>query len=147
MLRNSFRATQPANRTYRRSTSRMNLGAAGELGHGLGSFGDGVLGQFTGEHESDSSLDFTAAESGLLAVGRELSGLGSDALEDIVDEGVHDGHTLLGNTGVGVDLFENLVDVRRVRFRALLALSLGAGGLLGCLSRLLGGCLCHGEGV
>ncbi len=120
------------------------LSTAGELGHGLGSLGDGVLGQFTREHEADGRLDLATAERGLLAVSRELSGLGSNALEDIVDEGVHDGHTLLGDTGVGVDLLEHLVDVRRVGFGTLLALCLGASGLLGCLSRLLGGSLSHG---
>ena len=49
----------------------------------------------------------------LLVVSHELGGLGSDLLEDIVDERVHDGHTFLGHAGVGVNLFEDLVDVDR----------------------------------
>ena len=113
----------------------MNLGG-GELGDGLGTLGDGVLGELTGEHEADGGLDLSGGEGGLLVVGGELAGLGGDALEDVVDEGVHDGHALLGDAGVGVDLLEDLVDVGGVALDALL---LGAaGGLLGCLGSLLG---------
>jgi len=113
----------------------VNLGG-GELGDGLGTLGDGVLGELTGEHEADGGLDLPGGEGGLLVVGGELAGLGGDALEDVVDEGVHDGHALLGDAGVGVDLLEDLVDVGGVALDALL---LGAaGGLLGCLGSLLG---------
>jgi len=118
-----------------------------ELGDGLGSLGNGVLGEFTGKHEADGGLDFSRGKGGLLVVGGELSGFGGDALEDIVDEGVHDGHTLLGDTGIGVDLFEDLVDVGGVRFDSLLLLGSGGGsGLLGwgsLLGGLLGWCLGH----
>jgi len=95
-----------------------------------------VLGKLTGEHEADGGLDLSGGEGGLLVVGGELTGLGGDAVEDIVDEGVHDGHTLLGDTGIGVDLLEDLVDVRAVALGALLPGA--AGGLLGCLGSLLG---------
>jgi len=107
-----------------------------EFGHGLGSLGNGVLGEFTREHEPDSSLDLTGRESCLLVVGGELTSLGGNALKDIVDEGVHDGHTLLADTGIGVHLLEHLVDVRRIRFDALLvplasaSLLRGLGGFL-----------------
>lgn len=37
---------------------------------------------------------------------------GGNALKDVVDKGVEDGHRLVGDTGVGVDLLE---DCRRVR--------------------------------
>ena len=33
--------------------------------------------------------------------------LGGDALEDVVDEGVEDGHGAVGDTSVGVDLLED----------------------------------------
>ena len=116
--------------------------AGAELGDGLGSLRDGVLGELTGKHEADSGLDLSRGKSGLLVVGGKLSGFGGDALEDIVDEGVHDGHTLLGDTGVGVNLLQDLVDVGRVRFDSLLLLLGGGlgGGLLGRGS-LLGGLL------
>jgi hypothetical protein len=104
-----------------------------------------VLGEFTREHQTDSGLDLAAGESRLLVVSGELSGLGGDTFEDIVDEGVHDGHSLLRDTGIGVDLLEHLVDVRGIRLDALLVL-LATGCLLGgCLSGLLGGCLGHDE--
>jgi hypothetical protein len=118
-----------------------------ELGDGLGSFGDGVLGKFTGKHQTDSGLDLTRRKGGLLVVSGKLSSLGGDALEDIVDEGVHDRHTLLGDTGIGVDLLQDLVDVRRVGFDALLGPGattglLGGGsflcGLAGSFGRSLG---------
>ena len=92
-----------------------------ELGDGLGSFGDGVLGELSGKHKTNSGLDFSAGESGLLVVSGKLSGFSGDALEDIVDEGVHDRHTLLGDTGIGVDLLQNLVNVGRVGFDSFLA--------------------------
>jgi hypothetical protein len=110
----------------------------------LGSLADGVLSEFTREHEADSGLDFAAREGGLLVVRRKLASLRSDAFKDVVDEGVHDGHALLGDSRIRVDLLEHLVDVRRVRLRALLLL--GGRRLLGCLlGRLLGRGLGHVE--
>ena len=115
----------------------MRLGRA-ELGNSLGSLTDGVLGKFSREHQTDSGLDLSRGKSGLLVVSGKLSSLGGDTLKDIVDEGVHDGHSLLGDTGIGVDLLQHLVDVRRVGLGALLGLLssarlLGRGGLLGAL--------------
>ena len=106
-----------------------------------------MLGEFTGKHQSHSCLDFSARESCLLVIGSQLSGFGGDSFKYIIDEGVHDGHALLGDTGIGMDLFEDLVDVRGIGFDAfLLAFSAGAdllgwGSLLG--SALFGGCLGH----
>ena len=102
-----------------------------------------MLGEFTREHKTDGGLNLSATQSRLLVVGGKLSGFGGDTLEDIVDEGVHDGHTLLGDTGIGVDLLKDLVDVRRVSLGTLLRLG-ARGRLLGCLSGLLGRCLGHG---
>lgn len=107
-----------------------------------------MLGKLTRKHEADGSLDFTGRKGGLLVVSGKLSSLGGDALEDIVDEGVHDGHTLLGDTGIGVDLLQDLVDVRGVSLDTLLGLGgasglLGRGSLLGTLAGSLGGGLGH----
>ena len=103
-----------------------------------------MFGKFSGKHQTNSGLDFAAGKGGLLVVGGELSGLGSDALEDVVDEGVHDGHSLLGDTSIGVDLFQDLVDVRGVTLGTLLSLLDGGGCLFGCLlGGFLGGSLGH----
>jgi len=117
-----------------------------ELGDGFRSFRHSVLGEFTREHETDRGLDLAAAESRLLVVSGELSGFRGDALENVINETVHNGHSLLGDTSVGVNLLEHLVDVRRVRLHTLLRLG-GRSSLLGCLGRLLGGCLGHDCGV
>ena len=68
-----------------------------------------------------------------LIISDELGGLGGDLLEDIVDEGVHDGHGSLGDTGLWVNLLQNSVDVDGEGFGSL-GLSLGndwLGGSLG----------------
>ena len=70
-----------------------------------------MLGELTGEDESDGGLDLTAGESLSLVVSDESGGFTGDSLENVVDERVHDGHGLLGDTGLGVDLLEDAVDV------------------------------------
>ena len=119
---------------------------AGVLGDSLGALRDGVLGQLTGEEEPDSGLDLPGGDGGPLVVVGEPGGLGGDALKDVVDKGVHDGHSLGGDASVGVDLLQDLVDVDAVGFLppALLLLItlgdrlLGLSGLLGGLSGGLG---------
>jgi hypothetical protein len=73
-------------------------------------------------------------------------GLDGDALT--VDEGVQDGHGTVGDTGVGVDLLEDLVDVGRVGLLAglgaLLLVARDGGGLLAGLL-LLSGSLASGS--
>ena len=86
-----------------------------------------MLGELTGEEEADGGLDLAGGESVLLVVSDEAGGLGSDLLEDIVDERVHDGHGSLGDAGLGVHLLEDTVDVDR---EGLGSSSLG-GSLLG----------------
>jgi hypothetical protein len=83
------------------------LGGRRVLGHGLGSLRYGVLGQLTGQDKSHGCLDFARRDGRLLVVRRKLGCLGGNALEDVVDEGVQDGHGTVGDTGVGVDLLEN----------------------------------------
>ena len=114
-----------------------------EFGDGLRSFGNGVFGKFSRKHQANSSLDFSAGESCLLVVSGKFSGFRGNPLEDIVDERVHDGHSLLGDTSIRVDLFEDLVDVRRVGLGTLLGLAATGAGLLGGLGGLLGGSLGH----
>ena len=122
----------------------MNTGSllgAGVLGHSLGSLGYGVLGQLSGQKETDSCLDLSAGDGGASVVVGQTGSLGSDALEDVVDKRVHDAHGLAGDTSVGVHLLQHLVDVDGVAlppppFPLLLSGPDGlglAGGLLGSL--------------
>ena len=78
--------------------------SSGKFGDGLGALRDGVLRELSRKAEPDGSLDLPRGEGGLLVVLTELSGLSGDASERVIDEGVHDGHSLLGDSGVGVDL-------------------------------------------
>ena len=127
-----------------------DLLGAGVLGDGLGALRDGVLGELTGEEEPDSGLDFPGGDGGPLVVVGQTGSLSGDPLEDVVDKGVHDGHGLGGDTSVGVDLLQHLVDVDGIGLLPLgllLLVSLGDVllGLAGLLGGLSGGLGRHGE--
>ena len=94
-----------------------NLLGAGVLGDGLGTFRDGVFGQFSGEEEPDGGLDFPGGDGGPLVVMGQFGSLGSDTLEQIVHEAVHDAHGFGGDTGVGVDLLQHLKEKKKVFFK------------------------------
>ena len=126
----------------------INLLGAGVLGDSLGALRDGVLGELTREEEPDSSLDLAGGDGGPLVVVGESAGLGGNPLEQVVDERVHDGHGLGGDSGVRVDLLQHLVDVDGVGFLPLLVaflvsalgdFLLGLTGLLGSFTRDFGG--------
>ena len=98
-----------------------------------------MLGELTGKEEPDSSLDFPGGDGGPLVVVGQTGSLSGDPLEDVVDERVHDGHSLGGDTSVGVDLLQHLVDVDGIGFLSLLLLFLVASGTGGLgLAGLLG---------
>jgi len=103
-----------------------------------------VLGELTGKHKSDSSLDLARGKGGFLVISGELPSLCGDTLKDIVDERVHDGHTLLTNSSIGMNLLENLVDVGAVRLSTFLAAFLIAGLLRGFGRGLFARSLGHG---
>ena len=91
-----------------------------------------MLGEFTGQKQTDGGLDFSAGDGGSLVVVSQPGCLGSDALEDVVDKAVHDGHGLAGHSGVGVHLLQHLVDVDGVGFPPPpLPLLVGGPGRLG----------------
>ena len=73
-----------------------------------------MLGEFTREHEADSSLDLAGADRSPLGVTSQAAGLSGDALKDVVDERVQDNHGLLGDTSVWVHLLQHFVDVAAV---------------------------------
>jgi hypothetical protein len=47
-----------------------------------------VLGQLTGEDQTDGGLDLSGRDGGLLVVSGKLGGLGGDALEDVCRKGM-----------------------------------------------------------
>ncbi len=101
------------------------------FGDGLGSLRNGMSGELSREDELDGRLDFPGGESSSLVEANELGSLGGDAVEGVVDEGVHDVHGLLGDTDVGVHLLEDLVDVDGEGLdssSSSLAVSSGSGG-------------------
>ena len=119
-----------------------HLLGAGVLGDGLGAFRHGVLGQLSGQKETDGRLDFPGRDGRAFVVVGQTGRLSGDALENVVDEAVHDRHGFRGDSRVGVDLLQNFVDVSGVALRPFLApllialhdVLLGLPGLLRCLS-------------
>ena len=99
--------------------SQVGLLAAGVLGHSLGSFTDGVFGQFSGQKQPDGGLDLAGADGRFLVVVGKAGSFGGDALEDVVDERVHDAHGFAGDTSVRVNLLQHLVDVDGITFLSL----------------------------
>lgn len=98
-----------------------DLTGGGVLGHGLGTLGHGVLGQFSWEEKANSSLDLAAAD-GAASVGASQAGsLSGDPPEDIVNEAVHHRHSTAGDASVGVDLLQHFVDVDAVALSATAA--------------------------
>ena len=98
---------------------------AGVLGDSLGALRDGVLGELTREEEPDRGLDLARGDGGPLVVVSQLGGLSGDPLEQVIDKRVHDAHGLGGDTSVGVDLLQHLVDVDGIGFLPLAVLFLG----------------------
>ena len=125
-------------------TPLANILGGREFSHGLGSLRHGVLGELSGKHQTNRRLNLARRQRALLVVRAELSSFPGNALEDVVDEGVHDGHPLLADSRVGVHLLEHLVDVSGIGLNALLAtFLLVAGGLHGFGGSLLAGCFRH----
>ena len=82
-----------------------SLLGAGVFGDGFSSLRNGVLGQFSGQHEPDISLDLPGGDGGPLVVVGKLACLSSNALKEVIDKGVHDAHSLGGHTSVRMNLF------------------------------------------
>ncbi|XP_011821884.1 PREDICTED: uncharacterized protein LOC105529367 [Mandrillus leucophaeus] len=67
-----------------------------------------MLSQFPGQQQAHSRLDLPGGDGRALVVVRQAGSFARDALEDVIDEGIHDPHGLGGDAGVGVDLLQNL---------------------------------------
>ena len=111
---------------------------AGVLGHGLGAFRHGVLGQFTRKQKTDSSLNFAGGDGRALVVVSQSRRFGSNSFEDVIDERVHDGHSLAANPGVRMDLLQDFEDIAGISLLSLLPLLFVPNTRRGLLSGLLG---------
>jgi len=90
-----------------------------------------MFGQLAGQQEPDGRLYFSARYRRATVVVCQTARLGCYALEDVVDEAVHDGHCLRGDARVRMDLLQHLVDVDGVRLpSAPLPLLLAGSGCL-----------------
>lgn len=107
------------------SNMRILLGA-GVFSDSFGAFAHSVLGEFTGQQESHCGLNLPTGDRRTFIVVRKTRSFRGDTFEDVVDETVHDAHRLTGNTGVGMNLFQHLVDVDSVTLLALTLLLLVA---------------------
>ena len=100
-------------------TRTGSLLAAGVFGHSLGSFTNCVFGQFTGQKQPNGGLDLAGADGRLLVVVGKAGSFGGDALEDVVNKGVHDAHGFAGDTSVRMNLLQHLVYVDSIAFLSL----------------------------
>ena len=98
-----------------------------------------MLGKLTRKRQTNSSLDFSGRQGLLLVVSRKTDGLSGKTIERVTDERVHDGHGSARDTGIGVNLFQHLVDVRSVRLNSSLSSLL--------ISSFLGGFCGFGRGL
>ena len=85
------------------------------------------IGELSGEDEADGGLDLAGGHGLALVVLAKASGLAGDPLEGVGHEGVQDAHGSLGDSGVGVDLLEDAVDVDVVGLAGLFPPGAGAG--------------------
>jgi len=103
-----------------------------------------VLGQLSGQKETDSSLNFATGDGRSLVVVGQTRRFGSDAFEDVVDEAVHDAHRLRRDASVRVDLLQHFIDVNGIALLPLaLLLLVSFGNVLLGLTGLLGGFSTH----
>lgn len=89
---------------------------AGVFGDGFGAFTNGVLGQFTGQQETNGSLDFPTCNCGPFVVVGQAGSFRSNPFENIIYKTVHDTHGFAGNSCVWMDLLQNFIDVNGVTF-------------------------------
>ncbi len=100
-----------------------------------------MFGQFSGQQQTHGGLDLSRCDGGALVVVSETRRFTGDALEDVVDERVHDPHRLRRDPGVRMNLLHHFVDVDSVALLPCLSALLSSfngglsNGLLGALLR------------
>ena len=68
------------------------------FGDSLGAFRNGMFGKFTGENETNSSLDITRTHGVLPVDMKETRGFGCNTFKGIKNKRVHDSHCFRGDT-------------------------------------------------
>lgn len=96
-----------------------SLLAAGVLGDSFGALANCVFCEFTGKEKTHSGLNFPGRNGRLLVLKCQAGCLSSNSLEDIVYERVHDAHCFGRDSDIGVNLFQNIVDVDSIAFLSL----------------------------
>ena len=82
-----------------------------------------MLGELTRKDQPDGRLNLASSDAVILLVAvSQMAGLGSEPLEHVVHEGIHDGHRLHGHLGVGMNLLQDSVNEGGVRAKVLLPL-------------------------
>ena len=89
----------------------INRIASRVYGYGLSSFWDSMPSEFSRTDKLDSRLNCSVGKSSSLVESNYLWSFRSNSIEDIVNEGVHDVHGLLGYSHIRVNLLEHLVDI------------------------------------
>ena len=86
-----------------------------------------MFGELTGEEELDGRLDRSGRHGSSTGDSNETGGFVAKSVEGVVHEGVHDVHGSSGDSNIGVDLLEDLVDVERVGLISSSSSSSGSG--------------------
>ncbi len=73
-----------------------------------------MFGQLSGQQQTHGGLDLSRCDGGALVVVSETRRFTGDALENVVDERVHDPHRLRRDPGVRMNLLHHLVNVDSV---------------------------------
>ena len=78
-----------------------------------------MLGQFSGKEQPDGGLDFPGSDGGPLIVMGQAGSFSGYSFENVVNERIHDRHSLGGHASIRVDLLQNLVNVDGIGFPPL----------------------------
>lgn len=80
-------------------------------GDSFGTFGDSMFGELSRQQDTNSSLGFARTKLQIPLESSKTRGFSDNPLKDIINKGVHDTHSMFGNTLIWVDLTQNPSDV------------------------------------
>ena len=75
-----------------------------------------MFGELTWKEKFDGRLNFPGGQSASPVVSDQLGRFGGEPVKSIINKGVHNVHGFLRDSDLGVDLLEDLVDVKGKRF-------------------------------